>query len=218
MRRVFLSVGTFCFAFALCLDWPATVAAQQPDPETKAKFEAIQKQITDLQKKIDKQIADLQAKIEALHQQEQALLEAKDHFSKIHAEVKGRLKRIPDTSGMNAKQEWTVTAQGMTWYLDFAGKKEWLDLAKKMENKTVLVAGPVVQSSRGYTTNFFPSPSFPGPGGWSGTTAKPNMPGGFSPGLGGFGGPGLGTPLGYPYGIYTTVTTFTMTVEKFVAP
>jgi hypothetical protein len=185
MRRVLTTVTGLCFLLVLCLAWLAPAAAQQPDAETKAKLDALKKQVGALEKKI-----------ESLQQQEKALLremerraEEKDYYSKMQADIKGRLQR--STGYRTAKAGWTVTAAGTTWQLDFGDKKDWLDLAGKLDGKTVLVTGSATVT----TVN--------NPGGWYSTSPYGGGIGGgypiYPPGAG-MGGMPFGVGPGAPMG------------------
>jgi hypothetical protein len=192
MRRMSWIGGGLCLILVLALARPASMAAQETDAEAKAKLEALKKQIEALQKKI-----------EALHEQEKAILkeaekkaEEKDYYSKLQAEVKGRLQK--------SKNGWLVIAKGTTWRLDFGDKKEWIELAKTLEGKTVLVTGSAVITT-----------AYPDSYGAPGSIGMPPM--GPAPGYGGL-PPGPGTlGGGRVYGSPFAVTTWTLKVEKLAA-
>jgi hypothetical protein len=203
MRRMLWTLGGGYLALALSLAQPAPAAAQEPDAETKAKLEALKKQVESLQKKID-----------ALHEQEKTILkevekraEEKDYFTKLQADIKGRLQKT--------KNGWAVAVKGTLWHLDLGDKKEWIELAKKLEGKTVMVTGSAtIASTTAYHALTYPGASgFPGPTG--GLPMGP-MPMGYGgPGMG-YGGPGMGSLGGGGY--FPPTTTFTLKVEKFAAP
>jgi hypothetical protein len=229
MRTMLLTLGGLCLLAGLCLAFPAPAAAQVPDAETKAKLDTIKKQLDNLQKQI-----------EALHQQEKALIQAmerqaeeKGYYTKIQVDIKGRLQRGGTTG-------WIVKANGTTWELDFGdNKKEWMQLAKKLDGKTVLVTGSGKISINSYgfggsrPGGFGGSTSPGGLGGGFGSTTlggglgSSTLGGGYGPGsIGGGYGPGS---IGGGYGPgsyggswgsfgYGSITTYTLTVETLKAP
>jgi hypothetical protein len=114
-------------------------AAPDEDVEqTKAKLQAVQKQLEDLR------------------HQEQALLQqlatqkaAKRNESYIKAEAKGILRYegayFPFSGGPDGHliKSWTITVEDTKWVLHFGDNKAFLDLAKANEGKTVVVTGRV---------------------------------------------------------------------------
>jgi hypothetical protein len=214
MRRILSTMSSCCVLVILTMGGSGAVSAQVPDAQTKAKLDAIKKQLADLQKKID-----------ALREQEQKLLleaknraEEKDYYSKITVDIKGRLSKTTDYGGYGAaKETWVVTAKSMTWQLDFAGKKEWLDLAKQLDGKTVLITGTASFSTTTATITY--------PPGWGGAYGSPGLLGGY-PSIPGAPSPGLpGGPSSWRYPPYPggfgspyPTTVWTVTVETFKAP
>jgi hypothetical protein len=134
MRRMLTTVTGLSFLLAISLAWNAPAAAQQADAETKAKLDALKKQVDALQKKIE----SLQQQEKALVKEMERRAEEKDYYTKLQADIKGRLQRSTGSSG---KSGWTVSAAGTTWHLDFGDNKDWLELAGKLNGKTVLVTG-----------------------------------------------------------------------------
>jgi len=113
-------------------------AADEGVEQTKAKLQAVQKQL------------------EELRQQEQALLKqlaaeeaAKRNKGYIKAEVKGVLRYegvyFPYAAGPDGHliKSWTITVEDTKWVLDFGDNKAFLDLAKANEGKTVVLTGTV---------------------------------------------------------------------------
>ncbi len=104
--------------------------------QTKAKLQAVQKQLGELR------------------QQEQALLKqlaaeeaAKRNKGYIKAEAKGVLRYedvyFPYAAGPDGHliKSWTITVEDTKWVLDFGDNKVFLDRAKANEGKTVVVTG-----------------------------------------------------------------------------
>jgi hypothetical protein len=113
-------------------------AADEGVEQTKAKLQAVQKQL------------------EELRQQEQTLLKqlaaqeaAKRNKGYIKAEVKGVLRYegvyfpyAGDPDGHLIKS-WTITVEDTKWVLHFGDNRAFLDLAKANEGKTVVLTGTV---------------------------------------------------------------------------
>jgi hypothetical protein len=189
--RWILATTSFCFVVALAVGGSGTASGQTLDPETKAKLEAIKKQVDSLQKKVD----DLRAQEQKLLLDAKKKAEEKEYYNKVFVDIKGRLSR----ETLVGKEVWAVSTSNMKWYLDLGGKKEWNDLAKQHEGKTVMVTGGAVPT----TTSYGYPGTYPGPGGYP------------YPGPGGNPYPGPGY-YGYPYGYGST--TWMVTVETFKAP
>jgi 16S rRNA G966 N2-methylase RsmD len=114
-------------------------AADEGVEQTKAKLQAVQKQL------------------EELGQQEQALLRqlaaqepTKRSDGYIKAEVKGVLRHEgvyfpPPFSNPDGQvvKSWTITVEDTKWVLHFGDNRAFLDLAKANEGKTVVVTGTV---------------------------------------------------------------------------
>jgi hypothetical protein len=114
-------------------------AADKDIEQTRAKLQAVQKQL------------------EELRQQEQILLKqlaaqeaAKRSEGYIKAEVKGVLRYEgvyfhPFAGGPDGHliKSWTITVEDTKWVLYFGDNKAFLDLAKSNEGKTVVVTGTV---------------------------------------------------------------------------
>jgi hypothetical protein len=204
MRTMMSNITGLSLVAAVCLALSAQAQGQDTDP--KAKLDAIKKQVEELEKKLDALREKEKAALKALERK----AEEKDYYSKMQVDVKGRLQRSEKGKG-----GWTVTAKGTTWHLDFGENKEWVELAKKLEGKTVQVTGSgAVVSSSGYvpvvprsTTNFgYGNLGGAYGGGWG-------MPGaGLAGGYGAPGGPG------YEFYFQGTTTTFSLAVEAFKAP
>jgi hypothetical protein len=152
--------GLVCLSLFAGLQGAA--AADEDVEQTKAKLQAVRKQL------------------EELRQQEQALLKqleraaqeaAKRNEAYIKAEVKGILKHedvyFPSrfsTPGGQVVKSWTITVEDTKWVLHFGDNKELLELAKANERKTVVVTGTV--GTRG----------FPPPSAWNRSTFKNEFP------------------------------------------
>jgi hypothetical protein len=155
--------GLVCLSLFAGLQGAA--AADEDVEQTKAKLQAVRKQL------------------EELRQQEQALLKhleraaqeaAKRNEAYIKAEVKGTLRYHdvffpnPLASSSQPKwqavKSWTITVEDTKWVLHFGDNKKLLELAKANEGKTVVVTGTV--GTRG----------FPPPSAWNRSTFKNELP------------------------------------------
>jgi hypothetical protein len=114
-------------------------AADEDIERTRAKLQAIRKQLEELRQQeqtLRKQLAKQEA--------------GKRNAGYIKAEVKGILRYegvyySPAVGGPdgNLIKSWTITIEDTKWVLDFGDKKAFLALAKANEGKMVVVTGRV---------------------------------------------------------------------------
>jgi len=102
---------------------------QKQEEAIAARLKALQQEVRDIQKKQ----SELQQKLATLRKEAEKAKE-KDYVVKV--EIKGRLQH--ETS---VKDRWLVNTQGFTCELDFVGKKEFVDSARPLEGKSILVTG-----------------------------------------------------------------------------
>ena len=148
MQRLLLCV----FCLSLCTGFQQPAKAGEGPEKTKAKLQAVRKQLEDLR------------------QQEQTLRKQLDETTKeaakreesyVKAEVKGTLRHEVLFAGLARWEGWTITAGEFKWELDFGKDREFQALAKANDGKTVVVTGaveirpaslPAYQTSLGRTT------------------------------------------------------------------
>ena len=157
MRRVLLSISSALLVLAAGGSLPS---AQPADDQPEIKLQDVQKQLADLEKKqatlqeIQKQLADLQKKIATLRMQEEKLKKELDEQARarekdkektyyIKVDIKGRLRRevINYIQPKKTVELWKITAKNITLPLDFGTNKEFLDTAKELAGKTVMITG-----------------------------------------------------------------------------
>jgi hypothetical protein len=157
MQRTWLTALGVLALLTLSTVGAPPASAQEPEDVIKNKLKAVQQEVNRLQQQI-----------EALRKQEQALQQelaekAKEKTFFIKVEVKGRLRHSAQ-AGYEPREVWTVTAQGVTWELDFGTNKEFLELARKHDGKTVQVTGTLT-ARRKETSPYLGRPVTPGPSG-----------------------------------------------------